>query len=96
MSGDVRVKVTVDHMRDQIAEYIAISVGDRSEQIAEAVRASIDNFDFDTAIQRVCQRELEAFVQDAARTYFRRMLETPEAYAAVMHELSTQLQGETK
>jgi predicted ATPase len=94
MSGDVRVKVTVDHMRDEIAEYIAVSVGNRTEQIADAVRAAVDTFDFDTAVHRICQRELETFVADATRTYFRRMLDTPEAYTAVLHELTNTLQGD--
>ena len=93
MSGDVRVKVTVDHMRDQIAEYITVAVGNRTEQIAEAVRTAVDQFDFDAAVHKVCIRELDAFVADATRTYFRRMLETPEAYSAVLQELTTQIRG---
>jgi DNA-directed RNA polymerase sigma subunit (sigma70/sigma32) len=87
--GDVRVKVTVDHMRDQIVEYIAIALGNRTEQIADAVRTAVDDFDFDTEVQRVCQAELRKFVQDAASVYFRKLLTSQEAHAAVLDTLTT-------
>ena len=68
---------------------------DRTEQIAAAVHTAVSTFDFEAAVHRICQRELEAFVADATRAYFRRMLDTPEAYTAVLHELSNTIERGT-
>lgn len=86
-----RVKVTVEHMREEITNYLTIEAGEKAEVIASAVREAVDAFDFDAAVQVICASELEKFVRDAAGVYFRQLLKSHDAHAVVLATLQTQL-----
>lgn len=84
-----RVKLSVEHLRTNITEYLETTAPIEAELIATKTREAIDAFDFDTAIERICRDELEKFVRDAAAAYFRTLLTSPEAHAAILDQLAT-------
>jgi hypothetical protein len=89
-----RVKVSVEHMRDRIAEYLETNAPVEAELIAEKIREAVDAFDFDAAVLRVCNEELEKFVQHASAVYFKKLLADPAAHAAVLATLNNTIQNE--
>jgi hypothetical protein len=91
-----KVKVSVEHLRSSITEYIETNAPLEADHIATAIKQAVDAFDFDAAVTRICTTELEKFVHDAAAVYFRKLLTSPEAYAAVLETLTNQIQGDTE
>lgn len=91
--SNVRVKVSVEHMRDQITQYIEAEASERAEVIATAVRDAVDAFDFDAAVAAVCRAELDKFVRDAVGTCFRTLMSSKETHARVVESLRTQMEG---
>lgn len=87
----VRVKLSVEHLREDITQYLADDAAEKAPVIAEAVKAAVDAFDFDTATEAICKSELEKFVKDVAGVYFRELLKSPEAHAVVLETLRKQM-----
>ena len=90
MSG-VRVKVSVEHVREDIVRYLEAEGAEKAPVIAEAVSTALAAFDFDGAVARIAHQELEKFVEQAARTYFKGLLESREAHAVVLETLQAQI-----
>lgn len=91
--SNARVKVSIDHMREDIAKYLEVEATEKAPMIAAAVKEAVDAFDFDAAVSRVCEQELDKFVRDAAGVYFRTLLKSTEAHAVVLDTLRHQLEG---
>lgn len=88
------VKLTIPpSTTDEITRYIETEASTRATIIGEAIREAVDTYDYHAEIQKVCRQELDRFVRDTAATYFRRLLTSPEAHAAVLDNLNQQIRG---
>ena len=90
MSG-VKVKVSVEHLRAEITDYLVAEGAEKAPAIAEAVARAAAEFDFDAAVARIAHAELEKFVEQAARTYFKGLMESRDAHAVVIETLQAQI-----
>lgn len=90
MSG-VKVKVSVEHLREEISNYLVAEGADKAEVIAEKVAAACAAFDFNEAVARIAHTELEKLVEQAARTYFKGLMESKDAHAVVIETLQAQI-----
>lgn len=93
--GDVRVRVSVEHMRDDLTEYLRADAADKATLIAQAVASALDEYDIQAAVRRIANQELEKFVREAAAVYFKRLLTSPEAHAAVLAQIQQTINGGT-
>lgn len=92
----MQVKFTIPtSFRDEITRYLEAEAAAQSEVITTAVREAVDAFDFEAAVQVVCETELRKFVADAAAAYFRALLKSKDAHQVVRDALRTQM-GETQ
>lgn len=90
-STKLRVKVSVEHIREDLANYLEAEAADKATVIAEAISASLAEFDIEAAVTKIAHQELTKLVERIAATYFKTLMESKDAHAIVIETLQAQI-----
>lgn len=64
------VHISVEHMRDQITSAIAFHEHQINDEVAQAVKQAVDNFDFVAEIRKHAHAAIQQATQECVQNYF--------------------------